>query len=243
MRNNSSKLIVGLGLTLSGVTLAASCIGGSGPAFAEFRAPQVRVPVRVGVGVHTVSPAIIGGGYGRRVRRPQLQQEAHRWLAGQSAGTSASTSCEGGGSRNRFNHCDVDVGGPPVLGTGGTTASITAPTIRLFNRARRAAGARRTALRARRDHHRVFRKHIAANDQPDRATLGSDATRNTKLSADRRHPLSLARWRRPFGAERGERARKSGRRLQRAAQLHVLVARGRRSDLPAARRAIRPNTC
>ena len=116
MRNRSSKLIVGLGLTLSGVLVVASCMGVSGPAFAEFRAPQVRVPIpRVGVGVHAVSPAIIGTGN----FRPPSATGGHRIVdrpIGRHIGT---TSCEGGGARNRFNHCDIDIGGPPLSGTGG----------------------------------------------------------------------------------------------------------------------------
>jgi subtilisin family serine protease len=116
MRNRSSKLIVGLGLTLSGALVVASCIGVSGPAFAQFRTPQVRVPPpRVGVGVHNISPAIVGVG---TFRPPSAG--GHRIGVrpiGRNIGTN---SCEGGSSRYRSNHCDIDIGGPPISGGGGT---------------------------------------------------------------------------------------------------------------------------
>ena len=116
MRNSSRKLIVGLGLTLPWFLVAASCIGGSEPAFAEFRAPQVHLPaVRANLGVHAISPNIVGtGSYG-----PPSATGGHRIVLRPIGRHIGSTSCEGGGSRNRFNHCDIDIGGPPLSGSGG----------------------------------------------------------------------------------------------------------------------------
>jgi Subtilase family len=113
MRNNTSKLVVP-GLTLSGILLAAVSVAWSGPAAAEFRAPTVRVPIRVGTGIRTLSPTFSArpsassslAGSRRIIERP-----IGRHIGG--------TSCEGGGGRGRFNHCDVDVDTPPVLGGGG----------------------------------------------------------------------------------------------------------------------------
>ena len=59
MRKNSSKLVLAPGLTLSGILLAAVSVSWSGPAAAEFRAPTVRVPIHVGTGAHTFSPAYL----------------------------------------------------------------------------------------------------------------------------------------------------------------------------------------
>jgi subtilisin family serine protease len=133
MRNNSSKLIAGLGLTLSSVILAVSSVGGSTPAFAEFRAPQVRVPVRVGV--HNISPAIIGGGvYGAPgAAAAAAAAGAHRGFGRPIGRHIGINSCEGGGSRYRFNHCDVDVSTPPVLGTGGTNGANNGTNNTAFN--------------------------------------------------------------------------------------------------------------
>jgi hypothetical protein len=114
MRNNSSKLLAGPGLTLSGILLAAVSAAWAGPAAAEFRAPTVRVPIHVGTGVRTFSPAISArpsassslAGSRRIIDRP-----IGRHIGG--------ASCEGGGGRGRFNHCDVGVETPPVLGGNG----------------------------------------------------------------------------------------------------------------------------
>jgi subtilisin family serine protease len=115
MRNNSSKLVVAPGLTLSGAMLAAACIAWSGPAAAEFRAPTVRVPLHVGTNIHTVSPAYAAGPGG-----PSSVTGGHRIVVRPIGRHIGSTSCEGGGGRGRFNHCDVDIGGPPVNGSGGS---------------------------------------------------------------------------------------------------------------------------
>ena len=116
MRNSSSKLIVGLGLTLSGVLVAVSCIGGSEPAFAEFRAPQVRLPAIRAISASMLFRLIPS------VREPFDRAGAtggHRIVVRPIGSHIGSASCEGGGSRNRFNHCDIDIGGPPLSGSGG----------------------------------------------------------------------------------------------------------------------------
>ena len=117
MRNNSSKLIVALGLTLSGVLLLAACIAWSEPAAAEFRAPTVRVPLHVGTNFHTFSPAYAAGPGG-----PSSATGGHRIVVRPIGRHIGGTSCEGGGGRDRLNHCDVDVGRPPILGGGGSNA-------------------------------------------------------------------------------------------------------------------------
>jgi Subtilase family len=109
MRNNSSKLVVTMGLMLSGVVLAAGCIAWSGPAAAEFRAPNVRVPIHVGTGVRTFSPA-----FAARPSGPSSVAGGHRIVVRPIGRHIGGTSCEGGGGRGRFDHCDVDTGGPPV---------------------------------------------------------------------------------------------------------------------------------
>ncbi len=116
MRNNSSKPVVALGLSFSGVLLATVCIAWCEPAAAEFRAPTVRVPIHVGTGTRTFSPAIVGA---RSSTGPSLNG-GHRIVVRPLGRHIGGTSCEGGGGRNRFNHCDVDVGGPPILGSGGS---------------------------------------------------------------------------------------------------------------------------
>jgi subtilisin family serine protease len=124
MRNHIRKLLGLSGLRLSSLVLTALCIGGSEPASAEFRAPGVRLPpLHVGVRPGTFTPGVGVGARGtngtvggrRIVVRP----------IGRHIG---STSCEGGGGRNRFDHCDADVGGLPPNGngTGVTNGSITA---------------------------------------------------------------------------------------------------------------------
>jgi len=124
MRNKASKLVVGLGLALSGV----ACIAWSVPAAAEFRAPNIRVPTpRVGVGTHAFStdrPVVHPSG-------PPSVTGGHRFVDRPIGRHIGSTSCEGGGSRNRFNHCNADVDVPPVLGGGGD--GINNGSIATFN--------------------------------------------------------------------------------------------------------------
>jgi hypothetical protein len=126
MRNSTSKLI-GLGLTLSGVILAASCFGASEPAFAEFRAPQVRLPpprVSISPGTGTFRPTVGPGVVVGRTFGTVGEAGGHRIVVRPIGRHIGSTSCEGGGGRGRFNHCDVDLGGPPVLGGGGSNGGI-----------------------------------------------------------------------------------------------------------------------
>jgi hypothetical protein len=115
MRKNSSKLVVVRGLVLSGALLVVACIAWSAPASAEFRAPTVRVPMHVGTGTHTLSPSILGA----RPIGPPSVTGGHRIVVRPIGRHVGSTSCEGGGGRGRFNHCDVDVESPPILGGGG----------------------------------------------------------------------------------------------------------------------------
>jgi hypothetical protein len=120
MRNNTSKLI-GLGLTLSGVILAVSCFVVSEPAFAEFRAPQVRLPpprVSISPGTGTFRPVVGPGVVVGRTFGTVGEAGGRRIVVRPIGRHMGSTSCEGGGGRGRFNHCDVDVGGPPILGGG-----------------------------------------------------------------------------------------------------------------------------
>src|SRR5580704_1802184 len=120
MRNNTSKLI-GLGLTLSGVILAVSCFVVSEPAFAEFRAPQVRLPpprVSISPGTGTFRPVVGPGVVVGRTFGTVGEAGGRRIVVRPIGRHMGSTSCEGGGGRGRFNHCDVDVGGQPVLGGG-----------------------------------------------------------------------------------------------------------------------------
>src|SRR5580704_12337504 len=120
MRNNTSKSI-GFGLTLSGVILATSWFGASEPAFAEFRAPQVRLPpprVSISPGTGTFRPVVGPGVVVGRTFGTVGEAGGRRIVVRPIGRHMGSTSCEGGGGRGRFNHCDVDVGGPPILGGG-----------------------------------------------------------------------------------------------------------------------------
>jgi hypothetical protein len=115
MRNQTSKLTVISSLAPSGVLLATLCIGWSEPAAAEFRAPAVRFsPYHVGVHPGTYGPGVGVGVGARTFGTPGGRRIVVRPI-GRHIG---STSCEGGGGRNRFDHCDADVGGPPPNGNG-----------------------------------------------------------------------------------------------------------------------------
>lgn len=114
MRNNKSKLVGALELMVSGVLVAATYIAWSEPAAAEFRVPNVRVPIHVGPAARSFSPA-----YAARPSGPASEIGAHRIVVRPIGRHIGSTSCEGGGGRGRFNHCDVNVEAPPILGGGG----------------------------------------------------------------------------------------------------------------------------
>ena len=193
MRSNSMMPRLVVGLTLCGLLLIASCIGGSNPVAAMGGFGRMG-----GFGGRAMG---FGGGPRQHMTAPR--RGAGRVVGRPSGGRTGNTGRDGGRGSRHYPIAGPGIGGGPdsdipdqqsVRSSGNSGRSGVPPH-----------GERRFVPD---EVITAFAPNATPQvDQSDRAAVQFDTTRGTKPAVDRHHAVSLARWKPPFGGGRRRRAR------------------------------------